>query len=119
MSWRCCAAVVKKRQRRVQKAYTCLNLAWLLRGKYETLDPNDASLAEERKECKEQEEAFYAQAFEGLTKAVASEGITRSAAWMSARWITFWQRWHITLRNMTWRPSVSRASSSRQRRLRR
>lgn len=64
---------IVKKAKASEKAYTCLNLAWLLRGKYETLDPNDASLAEERKECKEQEEAFYAQAFEGLTKAVASE----------------------------------------------
>ena len=56
-----------------EKAYTCLNLAWLLRGKFETLDPKDPKQEQERKACKEQEEAFYAQAFEGFTKAVASE----------------------------------------------
>ena len=62
-----------KKGKTSEKAYTCLNLAWLLRGKCETLDPKDPKQEQERKACKEQEEAFYAQAFEGFTKAVASE----------------------------------------------
>lgn len=61
---------IAKKGKTSEKAYTCLNLAWLLRGKAESLD---ASAEEEIKECKEQEEAFYAQAFEGLTKAVSTE----------------------------------------------
>lgn len=64
---------IVKKGKTSEKAYTCLNLAWLLRGKYESLDPKDPALAEERKECKEQEEAFYAQAYEGFNKAVSSE----------------------------------------------
>lgn len=64
---------IVKKGKNSEKAYTCLNLAWLLRGKYESLDPNDPALEQERKECKEQEEAFYAQAFEGLNKAMSSE----------------------------------------------
>lgn len=61
---------IAKKGKTSEKAYTCLNLAWLLRGKAETLDP---SAEQEIKECKEQEEAFYAQAFEGLTKSVSTE----------------------------------------------
>lgn len=62
-----------KKAKTSEKAYTCLNIAWLFRGKYESLDPKDPALEQERKECKEQEEAFYAQAFEGLNKAISSE----------------------------------------------
>lgn len=61
---------IAKKGKTSEKAYTCLNLAWLLRGKAETLDQ---SAQQEIKECKEQEEAFYAQAFEGLTKSVSTE----------------------------------------------
>lgn len=64
---------IVKKGKTSEKAYTCLNLAWLLRGKAESLDPADPATAEARKECKEQEEAFYAQAFEGFTKAVSTE----------------------------------------------
>lgn len=64
---------IAKKAKTSEKAYTCLNLAWLFRGKYESLDPNDPALEQERKECKEQEEAFYTQAFEGLNKAMSTE----------------------------------------------
>ncbi len=64
---------IAKKAKTSEKAYTCLNIAWLFRGKYESLDPKDPALEQERKECKEQEEAFYAQAFEGLNKAVSTE----------------------------------------------
>lgn len=64
---------IAKKAKTSEKAYTCLNLAWLFRGKYESLDANDPALEQERKECKEQEEAFYTQAFEGLNKAMSTE----------------------------------------------
>ena len=64
---------IAKKAKTSEKAYTCLNIAWLFRGKYESLDPKDPALEQERKECKEQEEAFYAQAFEGLNKAISTE----------------------------------------------
>lgn len=62
-----------KKGKTSEKAYTCLKIAWLYRGKAENLDPNDKASEEIRKECKEQEEVFYQQAFEGFTKAVSSE----------------------------------------------
>lgn len=64
---------IVKKGKTSEKAYTCLNLAWLFRGKYESLDPKNPETEQERKECREQEEAFYAQAFEGFTKAVSTE----------------------------------------------
>lgn len=62
-----------KRGKDSEKAYTCLKLAWLFRGKAETLDKNDEAYAANVQECKKQEEAFYAQAFEGFMKAVSAE----------------------------------------------
>ena len=64
---------IVKKGKNSEKAYTCLNLAWLLRGKRESLDAKDPKMAEQIKECREQEEAFYAQAYEGFTKAVSTE----------------------------------------------
>lgn len=56
-----------------EKAYTCLKIAWLYRGKAETLDQADAAYEATLKACKEQEEVFYRQAYEGLMKAVSAE----------------------------------------------
>lgn len=62
-----------KKGKNSEKAYTCLKLAWLFRGKGETLDPKSENIEEQKKECKEQEEAFYQQAYEGFMKAVSTE----------------------------------------------
>jgi len=62
-----------KKGKTSEKAYTCLKIAWLYRGKAETLDKADASYEATLKACKEQEEMFYKQAYEGFTKAVSSE----------------------------------------------
>ncbi len=64
---------IVKKGKNSEKAYTCLQLSWLLRGKCENLDPKDPAAAEQIKACKEEEEAFYAQAFEGFNKAVSTE----------------------------------------------
>lgn len=62
-----------KKGKTSEKAYTCLKIAWLFRGKAETLDPKKPEEAQVYKECKEQEELFYQQAYEGFMKAVSSE----------------------------------------------
>lgn len=62
-----------KKGKTSEKAYACLKIAWLYRGKAESLDPNDPATAEAKKACKEQEEMFYQQAYEGFMKAVSSE----------------------------------------------
>lgn len=56
-----------------EKAYTCLKIAWLYRGKAETLEAKLPETEEAIKECKTQEEMFYAQAYEGFMKAVSNE----------------------------------------------
>ncbi|MEG1361296.1 MAG: DUF2225 domain-containing protein [Lachnospiraceae bacterium] len=64
---------IVKKGKTSEKAYTCLKISWLLRGKAEEL-PNKTE--EDKKnllECKQEEEAFYEQAYEGLLKATASE----------------------------------------------
>lgn len=66
-----CAMV--KKVKASEKAYTCLKIAWLYRGKAETLTGTDEETVKEKEECKKQEDAFYLQAYEGLMKAVATE----------------------------------------------
>lgn len=56
-----------------EKAYTCLKIAWLLRGKGETMPENTPEEKQAKEECKKEEEAFYQQAFEGFMKATAKE----------------------------------------------
>lgn len=65
-------AVVKK-AKSSEKAYICLNTAWLYRGKAETLDAQAADYQQQKKECAEQEEAFYKEAYDGFMQAVSSE----------------------------------------------
>ncbi|MGN0342842.1 MAG: DUF2225 domain-containing protein [Roseburia sp.] len=60
---------VAKRARTSEKAYNCLIISWLLRGKSEELGQDHP----EYQTCVQEEEAFYKEAYEGLVKAVASE----------------------------------------------
>ena len=62
-----------KKGKTSEKAYSCLKIAWLYRGKAETLDQADAAYEATLKACKEQEEMFYRQAYEGFMKAVSAE----------------------------------------------
>ena len=45
---------IVKKGKTSEKAYTCLNLAWLLRGKRESLDAKDPKMAEQIKECRDE-----------------------------------------------------------------
>lgn len=64
---------VVKKGKDSEKAYTCLKLAWLLRGKAETMPENTPEEKTAKEECKQEEEAFYQQAFEGFMKATSKE----------------------------------------------
>jgi len=64
---------IVKRAKNSEKAYFCLKIAWLYRGKAESFDPKDPVAQKIIKNCREQEEAFYKQAYDGFTKAVSSE----------------------------------------------
>ena len=58
-----------------ERAYTCLKMAWLCRGKAEMLDESDEANAEALKKCREEEMAYYEQAYEGMMKAIETETI--------------------------------------------
>ena len=65
--------IVKKGQTS-EKAYECLKLAWLLRGKMEELTAEGADKNKEAIEaCKKEYDSFYQQAFDGFVKAMSSE----------------------------------------------
>ena len=44
-----------KKGKASEKAYTCLKISWLYRGKLEGMDEKDASLEQERRDCLEQQ----------------------------------------------------------------
>lgn len=57
-----------------ERAYTCLKLAWLCRGKAEEmLEKGMTEESETLKNCRKEEMTYYAQAYEGMSKAVSSE----------------------------------------------
>ncbi len=64
---------IVKKGKTSEKAYICLNIAWLYRGQVEELNAAETRDEAKIKECQEQEEAFYQQAFEGFMKAVSTE----------------------------------------------
>ena len=64
---------IVKKGKTSEKAYTCLKLSWLYRGKGEELKGTDPETLGKKKEVKEQEEAFYQQAYEGFMKAMSTE----------------------------------------------
>lgn len=63
---------VVKGAKNSEKAYNCLVLAWLFRGKAESL-AKDPEAKDELAKCKAQEKEYYKEAYEGLNKAVATE----------------------------------------------
>lgn len=64
---------VVKKGKNSEKAYTCLKIAWLLRGKMEELSVDAEKNKEEIAKCKVEYDTFYKQAFDGFVKAMASE----------------------------------------------
>lgn len=64
---------IVKRGKDSEKAYTCLKIAWVLRGKGENMPENSTEEKQLKAECKKEEDAFYLQAFEGFMRATAKE----------------------------------------------
>ena len=56
-----------------EKAYICLQTAWVVRGKKESLDPKAPDYASQLKECQENEKELLQNAMEGFIKARSSE----------------------------------------------
>ncbi len=64
---------VAKKAKTSEKAYTCLIISWLLRGKAEQLQQESPDKKNEIEECQKEEAMFYQQAYDGLMKAVSTE----------------------------------------------
>lgn len=64
---------VVKRAKASEKAYTCLKLAWLLRGKAETLPADTPNPAQVKEELAAQEKEYIANAYEGFMDAFSKE----------------------------------------------
>lgn len=65
-------AVVKK-GKISERAYTCLKIAWLYRGKAENLDISDIDYDVKFQELKKEEKDFIASAYEGFINAISKE----------------------------------------------
>lgn len=80
------ANAVVKRAKNGEKAYTCLKIAWLYRGKAENLDISEQDYKEQFSECTIEEQKYMAMAYEGFIKAVQEEyfpicGMDESTVW--------------------------------------
>ena len=64
---------IAKKGKNSEKAYICLNISWLLRGKAEEMENNPQGNKEIAAEIRKEELTFYQQAFEGFLKAIATE----------------------------------------------
>lgn len=64
---------VVKKGKDSEKAYTCLKIAWLLRGKAETMAGDTPEEKEAKAAVQKEEEEFYLQAYEGFLKAISEE----------------------------------------------
>lgn len=64
---------VVKHAKASEKAYTCLKLGWLCRGKAESLPADTPNLEEVKKELAAQEKDYMANAYEGFMEAFSKE----------------------------------------------
>ena len=69
----CLANSVVKKARISERAYACLKLAWLYRGKAETLDEIVPDYTGQLIELEEEEQKYIKSAYEGFTEAMANE----------------------------------------------
>lgn len=66
-------SAIAKKARLSEKAYICLNIAWLRRAQLETI-PEDTPVNKKRKkECKAEYDGFYRQAYDGFMKVTSTE----------------------------------------------
>lgn len=64
---------IVKKGKASEKAFLCLKMSWLLRGKCETLPQNTTAEKEVFDECHKEEMELYQQAFEGFVMATSTE----------------------------------------------
>ena len=66
-------STVVKKGKASERAYVCLKLAWLTRGKSETLPENTENIKEVRTQLKAEEKEYIENAYEGFTAAFSKE----------------------------------------------
>lgn len=66
------SSIVKK-SKISERAYLCLKMAWLFRGKREEMDPSEENYEEKQKICEEEEKEYLLKAYNGFDTAVQSE----------------------------------------------
>lgn len=66
-------STIVKKSKQSEKAYTCLKLAWLCRGKRETLPEDTENLEEVKKKLMAEELEFLTKAYEGFLGAFSKE----------------------------------------------
>lgn len=66
-------ATIVKKGNNSEKAYECLKIAWLIRGKMEGLVADKEKNREALLTCQKEYATFYTQAFEGFVKAMTTE----------------------------------------------
>lgn len=64
---------IVKKAKNSERAYTCLKIAWLLRGKAETLPADTENYKQEIAKLKSEEDEFIYNAYEGFTTAFSKE----------------------------------------------
>ncbi|WP_310602917.1 DUF2225 domain-containing protein [Anaerosporobacter sp.] len=64
---------IVKKAKNSERAYTCLKIAWLLRGKIETLPTDTADYNTEVAKLRAEEDEFIKNAYEGFTAAFSKE----------------------------------------------
>lgn len=64
---------IVKKSKNSERAYTCLKIAWLYRGKAENLTPDMPDYNKILKECTQNEQQFMMNAFEGFVVSQAKE----------------------------------------------
>lgn len=64
---------IVKKAKNSERAYTCLKIAWLLRGKAETLPADTDNYDQEIAKLKSEEDEFIYNAYEGFTTAFSKE----------------------------------------------
>ncbi len=66
-------STIAKKGKLSEKAYICLNIAWLLRGQIEQLLAEEKDNQELIDTCKKEYDGFYRQAFDGFIKVTSTE----------------------------------------------
>ena len=64
---------VIKKAKVSERAYTCLKLAWLYRGKAENLKPEEPDYNKQKEECAKNEKEMLSNAYEGFVMSVSRE----------------------------------------------